>query len=102
MYYEITDFISLIRESAPRLQIQIFSFGGCYQFHLILKKMFPEAIPYSDQSHVTSKIGGCYFDINGDVTEIVESSLNFSELKDAPYWGKRFYLSDEFNLVPTR
>lgn len=96
---EVLEFIGLIRDSAPRVQTQIFSAGGCYQFYLILKRVFPEAVPYSDLNHVVSRIGERYYDINGDVTEEVKRG-RFTEMTGEPYWGKRYFLTDEFHLMP--
>jgi hypothetical protein len=43
--------------------------GGCYQFHLILKELFPQSEPYmSDlRDHIVTKINGAFYDIRGVV-----------------------------------
>jgi len=45
----------------------IFMMGGCYQFYLFLKAMYPSAIPYInyDEDHIVTKIGNNLYDIRG-------------------------------------
>lgn len=63
------DFIKLIRESDRYIQA-IYTQGGCYQFHLILKRLFSpvECLINVEKDHVVTKIGGKLYDINGIVT----------------------------------
>lgn len=68
---EIIDYINLFKSASPELIERIFLNGGCYKFHLILKKLYPDAIPYKvgyrkhSIEHIVSKIGDRYFDIKG-------------------------------------
>ena len=57
----------------------IFMQGGCYQFHLFLKTIFPDAIPFihKNKDHIISKIGNKLFDITG----IIENENEYSPLK---------------------
>jgi hypothetical protein len=47
----------------------IFTQGGCYQFHIFLKRIWPEAVPFQtdEMDHVVSLIGGKFYDITGEV-----------------------------------
>lgn len=45
--------------------IAIYTMGNCYQFHKILKQIFPKAIGYYDGNHVWTKIDDKYYDIRG-------------------------------------
>jgi hypothetical protein len=61
----------------------IFMQGGCYQFHLFLKNIFPDAIPFihKDKDHIVSKIGNNLFDITG----IIEIENEYSPLKKSEF-----------------
>lgn len=58
--------INSLRETNPYIQT-IYTQGGCYQFHLFLKSLWPDAIPVinSTRDHVGSLIQGEVYDING-------------------------------------
>lgn len=58
--------LNVINTIANNIPVQI----QCYSFHLILKSIFPEVIPYYNHTHVISKIGDKYYDIDGVVTDI--------------------------------
>lgn len=49
--------------------IDIFTMGGCYRFYLFLKALYPISEPYINQkkNHVITRIGGRFYDINGEV-----------------------------------
>lgn len=64
---EIENFIAIIRESHSQM-VNIFSKGSCWNFFLILRKIYPDAIPYDNQNHIVTKINGRFYDITGDVT----------------------------------
>lgn len=83
---EVLDFIALIRNSAPDLQAKIFSEGACYQFYLILKAMYPQAVPYHDMNHVITMIDGRFYDITGEVKR-----GNHELMEEVPVnWGRTF------------
>lgn len=65
---DILYFIRLIRCSSPYMMRKIFTEGGCYRFHLILKQVFPGATPWQtqDEGHVLTRIGGHFYDILGE------------------------------------
>ncbi|ABO50334.1 hypothetical protein Dred_1809 [Desulforamulus reducens MI-1] len=101
----VLGFIQLIKETAPKEMTRIFTQGGCYRFHLILKVVFPEAKPYKVgfcrnpkqmgredfiPLHVISKIGNRFYDINGEfklknqkryniLAEMTEADINQAE-----------------------
>lgn len=68
----------------------IFMQGSCYQFHLFLKNIFPDAKPFihKDKDHIVSKIGNKLFDITGIVENENEYSiLKKSELEMVEKWS---------------
>jgi len=66
----IEQFISVIRDSFVGSQ-QVYTEGSCYHFYLILKQIFPSAEPYFDLDHVLTKVDGKFYDITGEVKEVV-------------------------------
>lgn len=69
------NFINTIKDSDYYIE-QIYTQGGCYQFHKILKTIFPDAIPYVCGGintvinkewidHVVTEIEGLFYDIQG-------------------------------------
>jgi hypothetical protein len=66
----------------------IFTQGGCYQFHLFLKTLYPNAKPMlsEDKEHVVSLIDGRYYDITGEVNEFYEP-MTPAEIKEAETWS---------------
>ena len=69
MQPRIEIFIARIREAHPQM-VNIFTRGSCFDFHLILQEVWPEAIPFydSNEGHVVTEIGGVLYDITGDCT----------------------------------
>jgi hypothetical protein len=78
MEKKVMKFIETVRESFEGAS-KVYTRGSCYQFYLILKRVFPEAEAYYDLSHVITKIGDEYYDINGIAK--IENHVHFSE------WG---------------
>lgn len=66
---EIRYFIARISGVAPCVMRHIFTRGGCYRFHQILKDRFPEAVAYEIRGHCVSKVAGRYWDITGALPE---------------------------------
>jgi hypothetical protein len=64
------DIINPLRKTDPYIQ-NIFSLGGCYQFYIFLKHIFPNAKPYMHykKTHVVTKIGDKYYDIDGEIPD---------------------------------
>lgn len=67
MHTKIESFIAALRDSFIGSQ-QVYTQGSCYHLYLILKEVFPEALPYYDGDHVITKIDGKYYDITGEVS----------------------------------
>jgi len=63
---DIEVFIGRIRDSFIGSQ-QVYTEGSCYHFYLILKEVFPQAIPYYDEDHVVTNIDGKFYDITGEI-----------------------------------
>lgn len=66
---EILNFITLIRESHP-LMIKIYTNGSCLNFYLILRKLWPEAVPYFNIDHILTKIDDKFYDITGEIIDL--------------------------------
>ena len=81
------DFIEMLRNSDPYIST-IYTYGGCYRFHLILKKMYPESIPMLDKikDHIVTMIDGIYYDING-INKGEYYSLTLEDLKLVEKWS---------------
>ena len=62
----IEEFIATIRDSFIGSQ-QVYTNGSCYHFYLILKKVFPNAVCWYDESHIVTEINGKFYDITGEV-----------------------------------
>lgn len=68
----VITYIELIRDIAPKEITKIFTCGGCYRFHLILKDKFPQSEAYKktydnmEGWHIITKINDKYYDINGE------------------------------------
>lgn len=60
----------------------IFTTGSCLNFFLILREIYPEAEAYFNENHVITKISGCYYDINGEVSMKTVSEDNYSPFAD--------------------
>ena len=58
--------IQSLRDSDMYIE-HIFMRGGCYKFHLFLKTIYPNAVPYihQDKDHVVTRLFGSLFDIKG-------------------------------------
>ena len=62
------ELIRALRETDSYIE-EIFMEGSCYQFHLFLKRLFPQSIPYLTyhRTHIVTKIDGSFYDILGQV-----------------------------------
>ena len=78
----------------------IYTQGGCYQFHLFLKVLFPQARPLIwNKDHIVSSIDGVLYDINGIVPSgqaLLYRSLKRGELGMARKWS--FYKNSHLRL----
>ena len=64
----IDEFLDALRNSDEYIEY-IYTRGSCYKFHLFLKKLWPEAIPYihENKDHIVSRIGEYFYDITGRI-----------------------------------
>lgn len=79
--------INSIRETDQYIA-DIYLNGGCYQFHLMLKKFAPEcqARITKERNHIVTYFKGSYFDITGIVEGHFEP-LNHYEIEMASKWS---------------
>lgn len=79
--------INSIRET-DRYIADIYLNGGCYQFHLMLKKFAPdcEARITKERNHIVTYFQGKHFDITGIVEGQFEP-LNHYEINMASKWS---------------
>lgn len=72
--------IKVIRESFIGSE-QVYTQGSCIMFYRILKKIYPEALPYWSEKnkHMITKIGRKYFDISGEVHPTPDYELDDRE-----------------------
>ncbi len=84
---DIENIIKSLRESDCYIEA-IFTQGGCYQFHLFLKALYPKAKPMfsEDKEHVVSLIHGDYYDITGKVSEFYDP-MSQEQIKEAETWS---------------
>lgn len=72
-------FIDALRNSDGYIEY-IYTEGGCYQFYLLLKLIYPKAIPYINirKNHIITKIGEKMYNIRGEFKKY----LNYKPLID--------------------
>ncbi|WP_300440672.1 hypothetical protein [Christiangramia sp.] len=97
----VLDFINHLRNSDKYIE-HIFLKGSCYKFHLLLKKLWPEAVPFihENKDHVVSKIGEFLYDIKGRIPvkyEILYDELQDEELEMVQNWS--FYRNNLLKLT---
>lgn len=66
-FNDLLRLIKALRESDKYIE-QIYTHGGCYQFFLFIRSIYPNPVlPYMnrDKTHVVTKIGTNYVDITG-------------------------------------
>ena len=84
---DILKFINDLRETDKYIET-IFTRGGCYQFHLLLKKYFDCTLHInSDRDHVVSCYEGKYYDITGVCEREFFYELTDDELQYAKRWS---------------
>jgi hypothetical protein len=71
----------------------IYLFGGCYQFYLFLKTIYPDAKAFisKDKQHVVTQVYGKMFDIQGIVSPRDENNfrplIEESEVNECQSWS---------------
>ena len=65
------EFIESLRNTDDYIQ-HIYTKGGCYKFHLLLKKLYKGCTPYISQrkDHIITLHEGKYYDIYGEVSHV--------------------------------
>ncbi len=60
-------FLDLLRESFVGSQ-EVYTQGSCYHVYLMLKSIFPQAVPYYMERpyHIVTEIEGKFYDIDGE------------------------------------
>lgn len=68
-------FIQTVRNSFPG-STTVYTRGSCYQFYLILKQIYPQAVAWysEDHDHIITCINGVLYDITGAV--VVDDSYD--------------------------
>jgi hypothetical protein len=84
----IHQFIRAIRKTDQYIY-HIYTQGGCYQFHLLLKKLFPESEPCINHTndHVVTLYKGKLYDINGENRSGNFRLMTVSERRMAAKWS---------------
>lgn len=81
----IEKFINKFKRLHPSAADDLFLYGDCYYFAIILKERFPEAIIkyLVIDNHFVTEINGRLYDIRGDITDIVEIEqlINWSDME---------------------
>lgn len=64
----ILEFLKELKSSYHKNEL-IYTEGSCFRLYSILKTIFPKASPYysSLDGHWVTEIGGCFYDINGEI-----------------------------------
>jgi uncharacterized protein YbaR (Trm112 family) len=64
----ILTFIDELRNTDGYIRY-IYTEGGCYRFHILLKKMYKDCTPYISQrkNHIVTRYKNRYYDIDGEV-----------------------------------
>lgn len=64
----LPEFIEELRNTDLYIR-HIYSEGGCYQFHLLLSKMYKNVTPYisPNKNHIITRHKNKYYDISGEV-----------------------------------
>lgn len=89
--------ISALRNSDRYIE-SIYLQGGCYQFYIFLKSIFPQATPLinTEKGHVITEIDGYTYDIIGLVDSDGFIPMTPSHIKEAKSWS--FYRSHVLSI----
>ena len=94
MAQSVLTFISLVRNSFLDAA-HVYTNGSCYEFHKVLKFVYPDAIPWyhHGQGHVWSEINGVMYDINGTGkvkrSEMERMDTSVDLMRKVHTWSKR-------------
>ena len=95
------DFINKIRNTDRYIEA-IYTEGGCYQFHLLLKYLFPECVPMinSEANHVVTLYMGKYYDITGEIDDEDFHPMSEGEVDVAEGWSFCRTMAIQINECP--
>lgn len=81
-------FIAQLKGGEPYVEA-IFLNGGCYTFHLVLKFLYPAAVPLisATKDHVITKIDRHYYDITGAVCADGYAEMSADDVVEAEKWS---------------
>lgn len=85
------ELINALRESDEYIKY-IYTQGSCYRFHIFLKSIWPEAIPYINKTkdHIATRIGNSLYDINGETDgeewEPLDNNLQIARCKEWSFY----------------
>ena len=84
---KIEEFIEALRATDKYIET-IYMGGGCYQFHSLLKKMYPECEPMRSGifDHVVTYYQNKYYDITGEITGVFHP-LSKLDVRIAKLWN---------------
>lgn len=81
----VEKFINKFKFLHPIAAEDLFLYGDCYYFAIILKERFPDAIIkyLVIDNHFVAEIDGRLYDIRGDITDIVDMSqlISWSDME---------------------
>lgn len=85
---DVINIINALRKTDKSIEV-IYMNGSCYRFHLFLKELYPNAIPYmsQDKDHVITKINNEFYDITGKVEEESYYPFTDDDFKLAEKWS---------------
>lgn len=86
-HQRILNIISNIRNSHSEM-VNIFSYGSCMNFFVILKSIFPEAVAYDNIHHVITRIDDKYYDITGQVMRTTH--IEFTKIQNKKRTARAF------------
>lgn len=98
---KILIFIDSLRETDFYIE-HIYLQGGCYQFHLLLAKLFKGCEPYINKSenHIITKYRGKFYDIKGIVSGDQFRPLRKDEISRVSKWSFKDHNLIQLNECP--
>lgn len=92
---DVAGAVDAIHRLAPDMRHRCLH-GDCYRFHLFLKEMFPDAVPYMnrERDHVVTRIGDGFYDATGRVGSVYGKAatryheMDAKEVAVAGKWGR--------------
>ena len=76
----------------------VYKNGLCFEFHKILRSIYPEAVPWTNIDHVWTEIDGKFYDIDGIRLSGSEGlSKDFELFKNTHRWPKNSGINEKIN-----